>query len=247
MWDSPTFPTFLKCILEMYGGPWASSVVVHHAADVDRPGQIGIAEPAVQRFQGVGSPCINVDAVPVLVAVVQAGHGQVKSRGFLTAAENGVGGLGQHLSGGPEADVPPAEEAVPQIGGKIQPVPLAGAEGPQEMGQIGDGLLSLRRVGVFGIVADLFVKPSGQGPRTGLAVRADGGSGKFVDKTVHGKSSFRHHRNRVETKKTSGSFPEAFIVIVYIRLGGQNGKTVMLNFHCVSLLATSLRNLWQFL
>ena len=224
MWENPTFPTFLTGILEMYGGPWASSVVVHHAADVDRPGQIGIAEPAVQRFQGVGSSCINVDAVPVLVAVVQAGQGQVKGRGFLTAAENGVGGLGQHLSGGPEADVPPAEEAVPQIGGKIQPVPLAGAEGPQEMGKVGDGLLPLRRVGVFGIVADLFVKPVGQVPGTGIAVRADGCSGKFVDKTVHGKSSFRHHRNRVETKKTSGSFPEAFIVIVYIRLGGQIGK-----------------------
>ena len=92
------------------------------------------------------------------------------------------------------------------------------------MGQIGNGLLPLRRVGVFGIVADLFVKPVGQVPRTGIAVRADGCSGKFVDKTVHGKSSFRHHRNRVETKKTSGSFPEAFIVIVYIRLGGQIGK-----------------------
>src|SRR5699024_6441521 len=136
---------------------------------------------------------------------------------FLTAAENGVGGLGQHLSGGPEADVPPAEEAVPQIGGKIQPVPLAGAAGPQEMGKVGDGLLPLRPVGAFGIVADLFGKPVGQVPGTGIAVRADGCSGKFADKTVHGNSSFRHHRNRVETKKTSGSFPEAFMVIVYIR------------------------------
>ena len=231
MWENPTFPTFLTGILEMYGGPWASSVVVHHAADVDRPGQIGIAEPAVQRFQGVGSSCINVDAVPVLVAVVQAGQGQVKGRGFLTAAEHGVGGLGQHLSGSPEADVPPAEETVPQIGGKIQPVPLAGAEGPQEMGQIGNDLLPLRRVGVFGIVADLFVKPVGQVPRTGIAVRADGCSGKFVDKTVHGKSSFRHHRNRVETKKTSGSFPEAFMVIVYIRLGSQIGNAMLLKLY----------------
>ena len=127
----------------MYGGPLASSVIVHHAADVDRPGQIGITEPAVQRFQGVGSSCINVDAVPVLVAVVQAGQGQIKGRGFLTAAEHGVGGLGQHLSGGPEADVPSAEETVPQIGGKVQPVPLAGAEGPQKMGRSGDALLPL--------------------------------------------------------------------------------------------------------
>ena len=132
MWKSPTFPTFLTGILKMYGGPWASSVVVHHAADVDRPGQISIAEPAVQRFQGVGSSCINVDTVPVLVAVVQAGQGQVEGRGFLTAAEHGVGGLGQYFGGSPKTDVPSAEEAVPQMGAKSSRSPLRVPRDPKK-------------------------------------------------------------------------------------------------------------------
>ena len=104
-------------------------MVIYHAANIDRPGQVGIAKPAVQRFQSIGRSHINVDSVPVLIAVVQAGQGQVKGRGLLAAAEYGVGRLGQHLGGGPEADIPFAEEAVPQAGGKVQPVPFAGAEG----------------------------------------------------------------------------------------------------------------------
>ena len=79
-------------------------MVIYHAANIDRPGQVGIAEPAVQRFQSIGRSHINVDSVPVLIAVVQAGQGQVKGRVSLAAAEYGVGRLGQHLGGGPEAD-----------------------------------------------------------------------------------------------------------------------------------------------
>src|SRR5699024_12516200 len=113
-------------------------------------------------FQGVGSSCITVDAVPVFVAVIQAGQSQVKGWGFLAAAEHGVSSLGQHLGGGPEADVPPAEEAVPQIGSKVQPISLAGAKGPAETGQVGDGLFPLGGSQVLGIVADLLVEPVGQ-------------------------------------------------------------------------------------
>lgn len=87
-------------------------MVVHHAANVHRLAQVSVAEPMVERLQRAGIGGVDVDAVAVFVAVVQAGQRRVKRRCNLTAIEDLEGGLCQHLGRGPETDVAFAEEAV---------------------------------------------------------------------------------------------------------------------------------------
>ena len=182
MWFFPTFPTFQRRIIEKLG---CSAVVAHHSADVDRLAQIGVPEPPVQRLQDFGLGMVDVDAVAVLVAVVQPVQRQVKSRCHLAAVEHRKGRLGQHLSRCLEADVPAPEKAVPQAVRKGQAAAGAGAERAQKLDQFLDGLFPPGRVGILGITADLLVEPVGQVAGFGVGLGLDGLQGYLVDIAVH--------------------------------------------------------------
>ena len=182
MWSFPTFPTFQRRIIEKLG---CSAVVAHHPADVDRFAQIGIPEPPVQRLQNSCLGMVDVDAVAVLVAVVQTVQRQVEGRRNLAAAEHRKGRLGQHLGRCLEADIPAAEKSVPKAGVEGQAAAGAGAEWTQELGQFLDGLFPPGRVGILGIAADLLIEPVGQVAGFGVGLGLDGLQGYLVDIAVH--------------------------------------------------------------
>lgn len=128
----------------------------------------------VKGLQRAGIGGVDVDAVAVLVAVVQAGQRRVKRRCNLTAIEDREGGLCQHLGGGPKADIAFAEKAVLEVRAKGELVAGAMAEGTEETGQLVDGLFPLDRVGVLSVAANLLVEPVGQVSGSGIALGRDG-------------------------------------------------------------------------
>ena len=182
MWSFPTFPTFQRRIIEKLG---CSAVVAYYPADVDRFAQIGIPEPSVQRLQNSCLGMVDVDAVAVLVAVVQTVQRQVEGRRNLAAAEHRKGRLGQHLSCCLEANIPAAEKAVPQTGVEGQTAAGAGAERAQKLEQFLDGLFPPGRVGVLGIAADLLVEPVGQMAGFGVCFGLNGLQRYLIDIAVH--------------------------------------------------------------
>ena len=136
-------------------------MIVHHTADVHRLAQISVAEPVVKGFQCTSVSGVDIDAVAVFVAVVQTGQCRVKGWGNFAAVEDREGGLGQHLSCSPEADIAFTEEVVLEVRAKGELVAGASAERPEKVGQLVDGLLSLDRVSVLGVAANLLVEPVG--------------------------------------------------------------------------------------